>query len=169
VSRGFILAGVESKRSYWRCATPPFVVIVNRDCMPACTWLTKIERRLAGCVPLLFQDDFLRPFVVTPTQERCLPQLIVRRQFGVLDFTDQFRPYPLDLLFNVGRIDERTLVDERRLHPICRILQAFLAKARTRISVVPELSFGISAKHDSTEVFPASFGRRESSDYELLL
>jgi hypothetical protein len=34
---------------------------------------------------------------------------------------------------------------------------------------MPELSFSISAEHDSPQVFPASIRRRESTDYEFLL
>ena len=53
------------------------------------------------------QDNFSRVFIIPPTEKGCLPQFIVRGQFRVLDFTDQVKLNPLDLLFDVRRINKK--------------------------------------------------------------
>jgi hypothetical protein len=55
----------------------------------------------------LFQRDFLRPFIIPPTQERCLAQFPAVRPFRASDFADQLRLDPLDLLFSLRQVLKR--------------------------------------------------------------
>ena len=69
----------------------------------------------------LVQDHFLRLFIVSPTKKCRLPQLVIGSEFRVFHLTDQLRSHPLDLFLDVGRIDERAFVGEKRFHSVDRI------------------------------------------------
>jgi hypothetical protein len=53
-----------------------------------------------------FQNHFLGPLIIPPTQGRRLAQLLIVGPFRINDFTQQLRLNSLDVFLDLGRVLE---------------------------------------------------------------
>ena len=75
----------------------------------------------------------------------------------------------MNCFLDVRTIDERAFIDEKWLHPIDGILEAFFGKTAAGVTVMTECPVGVGSEDDGAQMLSASLWSGKPADDKFLL